>query len=81
MMDSASIAELIEQGLPGATARVASEDNTHFEAVIVAEAFEGKRSVARHQMVYAALGSSMGNEIHALSFRTFTPAEWQAQGA
>ena len=80
MMDAAKIAELIEQGLPGATARVASDDNTHFEAVVVSDAFEGKRSVARHQMVYAALGSTMGNEIHALSFRTFTPAEWQAQG-
>ncbi len=80
MMDAAKIAELIEQGLPGSTARVASDDNTHFEAVVVSDAFEGKRSVARHQMVYAALGSTMGNEINALSFRTFTPAEWQAQG-
>ena len=80
-MDAAKITTLIEQGLPDARAMVASEDNTHFEAVIVCDAFEGKRQVARHQMVYAALGATMGNEIHALSFRTFTAAEWQAQSA
>ena len=80
-MDAAKIATLIEQGLPNAEAKVGSEDNTHFEAVIISDAFEGKRSVARHQMVYAALGATMGNEIHALSFRTFTAAEWQAKSA
>ncbi len=51
-------------------------DGHHFEAVIVSDAFEGKRPIARHQMVYATLGDRMKAEIHALSMRTLTPAEW-----
>jgi acid stress-induced BolA-like protein IbaG/YrbA len=55
-----------------------SDDNTHFEALVVAEEFEGKRPLARHQLVYRCLGALVGNEIHALSIRAMTPAEWQA---
>ncbi len=51
-------------------------DGHHFEAVIVCADFEGKRLIARHQMVYAALGDRMKAEIHALSMKTLTPAEW-----
>jgi acid stress-induced BolA-like protein IbaG/YrbA len=51
-------------------------DGHHFEAVIVCAGFEGKRLIARHQMVYAALGDRMKAEIHALSMKTLTPAEW-----
>lgn len=51
-------------------------DGQHFEAVIVCAGFEGKRPIARHQMVYAALGDRMREEIHALSMRTLTPAEF-----
>ncbi len=54
-------------------------DGAHFEALIVSPAFEGKRMIARHQLVYAALGDRMKAEIHALSMRTLTPAEYQAQ--
>ena len=54
-------------------------DGHHFEAVIVCAAFEGKRLIARHQMVYAALGDRMKAEIHALSMKTLTPAEWAAR--
>lgn len=50
-------------------------DGSHFEAVIVSEAFAGKRLIARHQLVYAALGDRMKSEIHALSMRTLTPDE------
>ena len=53
-------------------------DGEHFEAVIVSKAFEGKRLIARHQLVNRALGTQMGNEIHALSMKTLTPAEWRA---
>lgn len=55
-----------------------SGDGSHFEAVIVSPAFEGKRLIARHQLVYAALGERMKAEIHALSMRTLTPAEYEA---
>ncbi len=75
-MNPEEITQLIENGIPGATVRVRSGDNTHFEAVIVSDAFAGKRPIARHQLVYGCLGSRMGNEIHALSIHAFTPDEW-----
>jgi acid stress-induced BolA-like protein IbaG/YrbA len=56
-------------------------DGQHFEAVIVSGAFDGKTRVQRHQLVYAALGDRMRAEVHALSMKTLTPAEWQAGGA
>ena len=54
-----------------------SGDGQHFQALIVAAAFAGKSRVQRHQLVYAALGERMREEIHALSMRTLTPDEWQ----
>ena len=56
-------------------------DGQHFFATIVSPLFEGKRPIARHQLVYAALGDRMREEIHALSMKTLTPAEWQATQA
>lgn len=53
-------------------------DGQHFFATIVSDAFAGKRPIARHQLVYAALGERMREEIHALSMKTLTPEEWQA---
>jgi acid stress-induced BolA-like protein IbaG/YrbA len=53
-------------------------DGQHFEAVIVSSAFAGKSRVQRHQLVYAALGERMRAEVHALSMKTLTPAEWSA---
>ncbi|GHC50762.1 BolA family transcriptional regulator [Alcaligenes faecalis] len=53
-------------------------DGSHFEALIVSAAFEGKRLIARHQLVYKALGDRMKAEIHALSMRTLTPDEYKA---
>lgn len=55
-------------------------DGRHWYATIVAAEFEGKRAIQRHQRVYATLGERMQNdEVHALSMKTFTPAEWAAQ--
>lgn len=76
-MNPEEIERLISKGLPDAEVRVMSPDNTHFEAVIVAAEFEGKRPIARHQLVYRCLGSLMGNEIHAMSIRAHTPDEWR----
>jgi acid stress-induced BolA-like protein IbaG/YrbA len=53
-------------------------DGRHFNALIVSAAFEGKSRVARHQLVYAALGERMREEVHALSMRTLTPAEYES---
>ena len=54
-------------------------DGQHFTAVIVSSAFAGKRLIQRHQLVYAALGDKMREEIHALSMKTLTPDEYQQQ--
>lgn len=51
-------------------------DGRHFFATIVSAEFEGAPRVRRHQRVYAALGDKMRAEIHALSMKTLTPAEW-----
>jgi acid stress-induced BolA-like protein IbaG/YrbA len=51
-------------------------DGQHFTAVIVSPAFAGKRPIQRHQLVYAALGDRMREEIHALSMKTLTPEEF-----
>jgi acid stress-induced BolA-like protein IbaG/YrbA len=56
-------------------------DGEHFFATIVSKAFEGQMRVRRHQAVYAALGDRMRAEIHALSMKTLTPAEWAAEAA
>ena len=57
-------------------------DGRHWYATIVSAEFEGKRLIGRHQMVYATLGSKMAtDEVHALSMKTYTPAEWAAAQA
>jgi len=48
----------------------------HFDVIIVADAFEGMNSVARHRTIYDALGDAMRAEIHALSIRAYTPEEF-----
>ncbi len=54
-------------------------DGRHWSALIVSAEFEGKRAIQRHQRVYATLGHRMKtDEVHALSIRAFTPAEWAA---
>ena len=55
-------------------------DGHHFNALIVSSEFEGAARIARHQRVYAALGDRMRQEIHALSMRTLTPAEYREAG-
>ena len=73
---SNDIERYIKQGLDCETVEV-SGDGRHFEALIVSSAFEGQSRIARHQHVYRALGDRMRQEIHALSMRTLTPAEYR----
>lgn len=47
----------------------------HFSVEIVSAAFAGKLPLARHRLVYAALGEMMQTDIHALSIRARTPDE------
>ena len=57
-------------------------DGRHWFATIVSPAFEGRRLLQRHQLVYATLGARMHtDEVHALSMKTLTPQEWERDGA
>ena len=77
-MTAEELQTLIAAGLPCEHIQVAG-DGRHWEAVIVSAEFEGKRPIQRHQRVYATLGARMRtDEVHALSMKTFTPAEWAA---
>ena len=70
------IKQMIEVGLHDSQVSVTG-DGSHFEAVVISDAFEGKGMLQQHRMVYATLGNNIENEaIHALSMRTFTPAQW-----
>jgi acid stress-induced BolA-like protein IbaG/YrbA len=77
-MNAAEVRTLIQAGLPRAEVQVSSDDDTHFEALIIAADFAGKRMLQRHQLIYASLGQLMGREIHALSIQAYTPEEWSA---
>ena len=68
------IKEWIEQNLAESEVKI-SGDGRHFDAVIVCVGFAGKTRIQQHQMVYAALGDRMKDDIHALSMRTMTPED------
>ena len=77
-MTADELRSLITAGLP--CEHITMEgDGRHWFATIVSPAFEGKRLIQRHQLVYATLGNRMQtDEVHALSMKAFTPAEWAA---
>jgi acid stress-induced BolA-like protein IbaG/YrbA len=75
MVTPESIRQSLVAGLPCEHVAV-SGDGQHFEAVIVSSAFAGLSRVRQHQLVYAALGDRMREEIHALSMQTLTPEQW-----
>lgn len=78
-MTPSELQTIIAAGLPCEHLEV-SGDGRHWSAVIVSAAFEGKRLIARHQQVYATLGERIKtDEVHALSMKTLTPAEWASQ--
>ena len=79
MVTPESVQQGIASGLQCERVEV-SGDGQHFQALVVSGAFEGRSRVQRHQIVYAALGERMREEIHALSMRTLTPREWSAGG-
>jgi acid stress-induced BolA-like protein IbaG/YrbA len=78
MVEPGSIEQSIRAGL-ACTHLEVSGDGAHFDAVIVSPAFMGLSRVRQHQLVYAALGDRMREEIHALSMKTFSPEEWAAR--
>jgi len=78
-MTADQLQALIASGLPCEHLEV-DGDGRHWSAVIVSAEFAGLRAIQRHQRVYKTLGARMQtDEVHALSIRTFTPAEWASQ--
>jgi len=77
MVEASSIEDSIRKGIDCRHLEVRG-DGAHFEAIVVSEAFAGLNRVRRHQLVYGALGERMREEIHALSMKTLTPAEFSA---
>ena len=74
------IAKIIKRSLPEAQVIVASDDGTHFNAIVISESFEGLSLVKQHQIVMNALKADFDTErLHALQLRTFTPEKWTAQ--
>lgn len=79
MMDPLEIETLIRQGLACVDVNVAG-DGRHFEALVVSEEFAGLTKVKRQQRVYQTVRPQLDSgELHALSLKTFTPEEWEAQ--
>jgi acid stress-induced BolA-like protein IbaG/YrbA len=80
MVTPESIRASIEAGMSCDHVEVRG-DGAHFEAVIVSDAFAGLSRIRQHQLVYAALGDRMREEIHALSMQTLTPEQWKARAS
>jgi acid stress-induced BolA-like protein IbaG/YrbA len=75
MVTPESVRQSIVAGLACEHVEV-SGDGQHFQALVVSAEFAGRSRVQRHQLVYAALGERMREEVHALSMQTLTPDEW-----
>ena len=71
-MTTDEVKRLIEQGIPGATAKVTdlTGSGDHFSAEVVAVSFKGMSLIEQHQTVYQALGTLVGGPIHALQLNT-----------
>lgn len=79
-MTAQEIQQRIEASIPGSRASVEGGE-AHFSAVIIAEGFEGKSRIERHQMIYALFRVEMASQaIHALALKTSTPGEWDRVG-
>jgi len=66
------IRSLIKKELPDAEIKIEdlAGDNNHYSATIKSKAFSGKSVIEQHKIVYKALGTKMGNELHALALNT-----------
>ena len=74
MPSAEDVRQRIETGIPGARAHVQTDDQVHFSAEVVAEAFAGLSRVAQHRLVYDVFApGELGGTIHALQLKTETP--------
>ncbi len=81
MFNAGEIQRLVEVGIPGSSAQARDLTGTsdHFELIVVSTAFEGKKLMERHRMVYSAIGPAVGGEIHALTIKANTPQELEVK--
>ncbi|MDH5485467.1 MAG: BolA family transcriptional regulator [Gammaproteobacteria bacterium] len=76
-MNPEDVKNLIQAGLPDCEVTV-NGDGSHFDAVVIGDVFDGMSAVKKQQLVYATLGNRItSGEVHALSIKTYTPAEWK----
>lgn len=80
-METEAVAQLIRDGIPGAEVRVTG-DGSHFEAVVVSDAFADKNPLQKQRLVMTIVKPRIeSGELHALSIKTYTPEQWAEQGA
>ena len=77
MFTADDIKQCIEIGLPESKVIFTEGNGHHFETVVLCPSFEGKTQIARHRLVYDALGTHMQSDIHALSLKTYTTNEYE----
>ncbi|WP_417763531.1 BolA family protein [Shewanella sp.] len=78
-MDTKEIEQLLQQAL-NLTEVYVTVEGTHFKIVAVGEYFDGMSRIKQQQAIYAPLMDRItGGELHALSIKTFTPAQWQRE--
>lgn len=78
-METEAVAQLIRDGLPGAEVQV-SGDGSHFDAIVVSDAFEGLTPIKKQRLVMDTVREQIASgELHALSIKTLTPAQSAAE--
>lgn len=79
-MNPNTIKAFIESGLPDCTTYIEGDDGQHFTAIVISPIFAGKTRVQKQQLVYKTLENHIKDgSLHAISFKTLTPEEWQSQ--
>ena len=70
--------EIIDDSHKHAGHEGARSGGGHYTLHIVSTQFAGKPTLARHRMIYSALGDMMKHDIHALNIKAYTPEELQS---
>jgi acid stress-induced BolA-like protein IbaG/YrbA len=77
-MQPSEVKALLESRIDGCEFHIQGE-GCNFQVVAVGDAFEGQSPVKRQQLIYAALADEIASgALHAISIKTYTPAQWQA---
>ncbi len=80
-MQIEDVKKMIEEGLPGGATVFIQGEGCNLSATVVSEAFDGLSMLKQHQLVYGIVNPHIADgSIHALALKTYTPAQWEAQG-